>query len=80
MTTTQRPFSKDFVQALAADFEAHGRATIARLRKERPAIYIEAVAELAAESELDFSDERLVAEAVAAVRSLAVDEWADESY
>ena len=40
MEATRRSFNKDFLLALAADFEKHGAAAIAKVRKYQPAAYV----------------------------------------
>ena len=40
LEATRRSFNKDFLLALAADFEKHGAAAIAKVRKYQPAAYM----------------------------------------
>jgi len=40
LEATRRSFNKDFLLALAADFEKHGAAAIEKVRKTQPAAYM----------------------------------------
>jgi hypothetical protein len=40
LEATRRSFNKDFLLALAADFEKHGAAAIEKVRKQQPAAYM----------------------------------------
>jgi hypothetical protein len=43
---TRRAFNKDFLVALARDFQAHGEQVLARVRRESPASYLKVCAML----------------------------------
>ena len=43
---TRRAFNKDFLVALARDFQAHGEQVLARVRRESPAAYLKVCAML----------------------------------
>jgi hypothetical protein len=43
---TRRAFNKDFLVALARDFQAHGEQVLARVRRESPATYLKVCAML----------------------------------
>jgi hypothetical protein len=43
---SRNKLGEDFISALAADFEEHGVATIAKVREEKPAEYVKVVASL----------------------------------
>ena len=43
---TRRAFNKDFLVALARDFQAHGEQVLARVRRELPASYLKVCAML----------------------------------
>src|SRR5262249_17234071 len=40
LEATRRSFNKDFLLALAADFQKHGAAAIEKVRKQQPAAYM----------------------------------------
>src|SRR5688500_18442363 len=72
---SRNKLGEDFIQALQADFQEHGRDVIARVREEKPADYMKVVASLLpkefnlnASVLTDLTDDEL-AEFLAAIRS-----------
>jgi len=73
---SRNKLGEDFIAALAADFETHGIATIAKVRKEKPHEYVKVVAgilpkemNIRATAVEELSDDELAA-GIAALQSI----------